>query len=196
MVPSALCFLALGHLAEELSDVTGHVTYSGKPLHGLTLCLDSTPGIHCAFATLRADGSFRLLSMTCNDVGANPGRYHVTFSANHTAHRFRPSIAIPGLRAWRSTSPRIGVSSASICTEPRLPSRPSHGHFRSVPIVLLTPHSSAAPGRRPDTCPLRSTLCPAGGRHRRVNNYAAWLDRPRCRLLSAAKRLPSPTATH
>ena len=46
----------------ELAPVTGRLTYSGKPLKGMTLCLDSPGGVHCAYATLRSDGSFAWLT--------------------------------------------------------------------------------------------------------------------------------------
>ena len=66
----------------DLSDVTGRVTYCGKPLHGMTLCLDSVGGVHCAYATLRSDGSFRLINMTGNNTGAVPGRYYAHLYPN------------------------------------------------------------------------------------------------------------------
>jgi hypothetical protein len=62
-----------------LSDVTGRVTYSGHPLHDVILCLDTEGGVHSAFGSLEADGSFRLLNMEGGRTGANPGRYHAHF---------------------------------------------------------------------------------------------------------------------
>ncbi len=88
VVPSVLCFEPSTSPRMGLSDVTGRLTYSGKPLNDMTLCLDSTPGIHCAYASLRPDGSFRLVSMTGNNVGAAPGRYH----AHLYTHPHGPSL--------------------------------------------------------------------------------------------------------
>jgi hypothetical protein len=82
MVPSALCFEPSTSVRKTLSDVTGRLTYAGEPLHGMTLCLDSVPGNHCAFATLQADGSFRLLNMDEGDSGVVPGRYRAHLYTN------------------------------------------------------------------------------------------------------------------
>jgi len=59
-----------------LSDVTGRVTYSGRPLNDVIICLDLEGGVHSAFGSLGADGSFRLLNMNEGCAGASPGRYH------------------------------------------------------------------------------------------------------------------------
>ncbi|MGP0064818.1 MAG: hypothetical protein ACLQGP_14625 [Isosphaeraceae bacterium] len=59
-----------------LSDVTGRVTYSGRPLSDVIICLDTEGGVHSAFGSLGPDGSFRLLNMDAGSVGAFPGRYH------------------------------------------------------------------------------------------------------------------------
>jgi hypothetical protein len=88
VVPSVLCFVSSVSPSLELSDVTGRLTYSGQPLNDMTLCLDSTPGIHCAYASLSLDGSFRLISMTGNNTGAAPGRYH----AHLYTHLHGPSL--------------------------------------------------------------------------------------------------------
>ncbi|MGP0063139.1 MAG: hypothetical protein ACLQGP_05980 [Isosphaeraceae bacterium] len=88
IVPSALCFETTAHPQIPLSDVTGHMTYSGKPLNGMTLCLDSSPGVHYAYASLGRDGSFRLINMTGNDIGAAPGRYY----AHLYSHPHGPSL--------------------------------------------------------------------------------------------------------
>ena len=48
IVPTALCFAPAITARMELAPVTGHMTYSGKPLKGMTLCLDSPGGVHCA----------------------------------------------------------------------------------------------------------------------------------------------------
>ncbi len=63
----------------ELAVVTGQATYSGRPLHGMVLCLDSTVGVHSACAELSSDGSFRLGSMYAGNGFAFPGRYHAHF---------------------------------------------------------------------------------------------------------------------
>jgi hypothetical protein len=76
MAPSVLCFETPASSPMELSEVTGRMTYFGKPLNGMILCLDSASGVHCAFGSLRADGSFRLINVIGNYTGAVPGRYH------------------------------------------------------------------------------------------------------------------------
>jgi hypothetical protein len=72
--PLALCYQPLNPRV-TLSDVTGRVTYSGRPLTGATICLDSESGNHSAVGKLGSDGSFRLLSIM-GRVGAHPGLYH------------------------------------------------------------------------------------------------------------------------
>jgi len=72
--PLALCYRSL-YPRVTLSDVTGQVTYSGRPLTGATICLDSEVGNHSAYGKLGSDGSFRLQSGT-GHVGAFPGMYH------------------------------------------------------------------------------------------------------------------------
>ena len=70
----------------SLSDVTGRVTYSGRPLNQLTICLDSEGGVHSAFGSLGSDGSFRLLSMSEGCAGAAPGRYQAhLFGHSHSS---------------------------------------------------------------------------------------------------------------
>lgn len=59
-----------------LSDVTGRVTYSGRPLTSAFICLNSESGDHTAVGKLEADGSFRLQCLP-GHVGAFPGLYHV-----------------------------------------------------------------------------------------------------------------------
>jgi hypothetical protein len=75
IVAFLLCFDFSSPPKETLSDVTGRVTYSGRPLEHTTICLDSD-GVHSAFSLLSPDGSFQLLSMTEYRVGASRGRYH------------------------------------------------------------------------------------------------------------------------
>jgi len=58
-----------------LSDVTGRVTYSGHPLTGAVICLDSESGNPPAVGKLGSDGSFRLRTVM-GRVGAAPGMYH------------------------------------------------------------------------------------------------------------------------
>jgi hypothetical protein len=63
--------------------VTGHVTYSGRPLNETFICLD-LQGQHLACGHLRSDGSFHLVNMTSLDSGACPGRYRAhLFSLTH-----------------------------------------------------------------------------------------------------------------
>ena len=71
--PFALCFGSPMYSAPP-SDVTGRVTFSGRPVNGATICLDSG-GQHVAYGLLEDDGSFYLNSMTWIDRGALPGRY-------------------------------------------------------------------------------------------------------------------------
>jgi hypothetical protein len=71
----ALCYESLNSRV-TLSDVTGRVTYSGRPLTGATICMDSESGSHFAVGKLGSDGSFRLYSVNGGRVGAFPGLYH------------------------------------------------------------------------------------------------------------------------
>lgn len=74
--PFALTF-SFGSLKDplHLSPVTGRVTFAGRPVRDMTLCLDQD-GHHAAFGLLQPDGSFRLSSLIWTDWGALPGRYH------------------------------------------------------------------------------------------------------------------------
>jgi len=72
--PLVLCYESL-YPRVTLSDVTGRVTYSGRPLAGGTICLYSEVGSHYAIGKLGSDGSFRLQSRRGED-GALPGLYH------------------------------------------------------------------------------------------------------------------------
>ncbi len=74
ILPWSLC-LDLPVSSFHPAVVTGRVTCSGRPLGDVTVCLDRD-GQHSAYATLRADGSFRLVNMTLALDGALPGRYH------------------------------------------------------------------------------------------------------------------------
>src|SRR5262249_29459375 len=56
------------------SEVTGRVTFAGRPVSDMTLCLDAH-GQHSAYALLREDGTFRLISVTWTDGGAQPDHY-------------------------------------------------------------------------------------------------------------------------
>ncbi len=58
----------------HLSPITGSVTFAGRPVQDMTICLD-TDGHHAAYGPLQADGSFRLNNMTWIDEGATPGHY-------------------------------------------------------------------------------------------------------------------------
>ena len=72
--PFVMCFEPLEQPV-ELPEVTGRVTFGGRPLNDMTLCLDSEKGDHSAFSNLSDDGSFRLLNMGLGGFGARPGRY-------------------------------------------------------------------------------------------------------------------------
>jgi hypothetical protein len=56
------------------SVVTGRVTLAGRPAGDMTLCLDAH-GQHSAYAQLRSDGTFRLISVNWTEGGARPGDY-------------------------------------------------------------------------------------------------------------------------
>jgi hypothetical protein len=75
--PLALCYQSL-YPRVALSDVTGRVTCSGRPLTGTIIYLVSDSGNDSAIGKLESDGSFRLLT-TRGRVGAFPGLYHAFF---------------------------------------------------------------------------------------------------------------------
>jgi hypothetical protein len=79
--PFALVF---GSAVDEvhLSPITGRVTFSGRPVREMTLCLD-TDGHHAAYGTLQSDGTFRLSNMTWIDEGALPGHYRAHLYTYH-----------------------------------------------------------------------------------------------------------------
>ena len=80
--PFALYFEPMEqHVA--LPEVTGRVTHAGRPINGMTLCLDGSDGDHSAFSNLSEDGSFRLLNMREGGFGARPGSYRAHLFANH-----------------------------------------------------------------------------------------------------------------
>ncbi|MHB1560727.1 MAG: hypothetical protein ACYC61_25005 [Isosphaeraceae bacterium] len=81
----------------HLSPVTGRVSFAGRPVQDMTLCLDQD-GRHAAFGRLQADGSFALTSMIWADRGALPGHYH----AHLYTHENGP--ALPGKFHSPSTS--------------------------------------------------------------------------------------------
>jgi hypothetical protein len=72
--PFALCYQP-SNPQVTMSDVTGRVTYSGRPLTGATICLDSESGNPSVLATLGPGGSFQLRNIQ-GRVGALPGLYH------------------------------------------------------------------------------------------------------------------------
>jgi hypothetical protein len=72
--PFALCF-GFPFPEVHLSPVTGRVTFSGRPVNDMIICVDSG-GEHVAYGPLQADGTFRLINMNWLDTGALPGRYH------------------------------------------------------------------------------------------------------------------------
>lgn len=80
--PFALCFASSESTPVPLSPVTGRMTLAGQPAGEVFICLDSGSE-HVAFATLEADGAFRLSNMRWAEGGAPPGRYH--------AHLFTPA---------------------------------------------------------------------------------------------------------
>ncbi len=71
--PFALC-LGSPILQEPPSEVTGRVTFAGRPVSDMTLCLDAH-GQHSAYALLGDDGTFRLTSVTWTEGGARPDHY-------------------------------------------------------------------------------------------------------------------------
>jgi hypothetical protein len=74
----ALCIRGM-NARVALSDVTGRVTYSGRPLDGGYICLSSDNGAMPAVGKLGSDGSFRLQTDT-DRLGALPGLYHAFLS--------------------------------------------------------------------------------------------------------------------
>ena len=78
IVPAVL-FSAASSPTPSLSEVSGRVTYSGRPLYDSTLCLDTKDGVHTAFAPLNSDGSFNLIHMNLGYPGVLPGRYYAHF---------------------------------------------------------------------------------------------------------------------
>jgi hypothetical protein len=66
----------LSNPPDTLSDVTGRVTYSGRPLTGAAICLQSENGNQSAVGKLGSDGTFRLRNMKDGRAGAVPGVYH------------------------------------------------------------------------------------------------------------------------
>ncbi len=87
IVPTVV-FTAASSPTQSLSEVKGRVTYSGRPLNDMTICLDTKGGAHYAYAPLRSDGSFYLINMTRGYPGALPGRYH----AHLYTHAHGPTI--------------------------------------------------------------------------------------------------------
>lgn len=71
--PFALCVDLVG--PSRAAPVTGRVTFSGRPVSGMLICLDSE-GNHSAFARLESDGTFRLINMNWLGDRALEGRFH------------------------------------------------------------------------------------------------------------------------
>jgi hypothetical protein len=86
MAPFAFCFDAPVTVSRTVP-VTGRVTYLGRPLGDLIICLDKD-GEHSACAMLQADGSFRLININCGDEGAVPGRYRAHLAAHLAGSTF------------------------------------------------------------------------------------------------------------
>ncbi len=85
--PLALC-IGSPISSARTSEVTGRVTLGHHPARDMILCLDAN-GQHAAYGPLKADGSFRLVSMAWTGHGAEPGHYRAhLFSAD--AHRVPP----------------------------------------------------------------------------------------------------------
>jgi hypothetical protein len=76
------------------SEVTGRVTFAGRPVGDMTLCLDAH-GQHSAYALLRDDGTFRLISMTWTEDGARPGHYHAHLYTHKDGPRMPSKYADP-----------------------------------------------------------------------------------------------------
>jgi hypothetical protein len=58
----------------DLSPVTGRVTYCGRPVGNTVICFD-VGSVHSAFGALGRDGSFHLATMDTGYKGIIPGRY-------------------------------------------------------------------------------------------------------------------------
>ena len=95
--PFALCLDSAG-TKEVLADVKGHITYSGRPVNGSIICLDTEGGAHSDFGLVNSDGSFNLLNMNGAVSGANPGRYY----AHLTKYREGPAVPTKYSDAKRS----------------------------------------------------------------------------------------------
>jgi hypothetical protein len=61
----------------KLANVTGRVTYSGRPIQNIVICFDLGSD-HSAFCMLRPDGSFELANFMAGS-GTIPGKYRVHF---------------------------------------------------------------------------------------------------------------------
>jgi hypothetical protein len=76
-------------LHRPLSAVSGRVTYSGRPVGNMSICLDSEDG-HSATSVLKDDGSFQLMNFKHWEPGAIPGRYHAHLLAGRGNHWVLP----------------------------------------------------------------------------------------------------------
>jgi len=84
-------------LSGPSSDATGRVTYQGRPVGDMVLCLDQGDQ-HKAFGMLQPDGSFQLYGMNRNDSRVDPGSYRAHI------YTYKPDPPIPSKYAKHSTS--------------------------------------------------------------------------------------------
>ncbi len=110
LTPLLFCFyLEPPAEQQDLSTVTGRITYSGRPIRNMSICLD-TDGGHSALGCLNDDGTFRLINYLHGEDGTSRADIAHTCISARTPRTSPSSIRIPGRPAWRFTSLRIGVT--------------------------------------------------------------------------------------
>jgi hypothetical protein len=91
--PLALCMGSPISSAPS-TEVTGRVTLAHLPADDMILCLDAG-GQHAAYAPLRSDGSFRLVSLARTRGGAEPGHYHAHLFPTKAGRQLASKYADP-----------------------------------------------------------------------------------------------------
>ena len=82
LAPFVLCLepLASPRKPPDLPSVAGRVTYFGRPITDMYICLDLGQA-HSALGLLQPDGSFRIVHVNSGRPGALPGQYHAHISS-------------------------------------------------------------------------------------------------------------------